>query len=61
MKVLIVYDSVYGNTEQIARAIGGGITNDVKVLHAKDVEISELKGLAYLSPVRRHRVADLHR
>jgi len=31
MKTLIVYDSVYGNTEKIAKAIGGAITGDVKL------------------------------
>jgi len=48
MKVLVVYDSVYGNTEQIARAIGGAITNDVKVLHARETEPSELQGIDLL-------------
>jgi len=49
MKALVVYDSVYGNTEQIARAIGGAIggaiTGDVKVLHAGEVNPSELEGV----------------
>jgi flavodoxin I len=31
MKTLVVYDSLYGNTEQIARAIGGAIKAEVKV------------------------------
>ncbi len=48
MKVLIVYDSVYGNTEQIARAIGEAITNDVRVLHAREAEPSELQGIDLL-------------
>ena len=48
MKVLVVYDSVYGNTEQIARAIGGAIANDVKVLHAREAEPSELQGIDLL-------------
>ena len=34
MKTLVVYDSLYGNTEEIARAIGDAITGDVKVLRA---------------------------
>ncbi|TET68870.1 MAG: nitric oxide synthase, partial [Dehalococcoidia bacterium] len=36
MKALIVYDSVYGNTEKIARAIAEAITpsGEVKVLRA---------------------------
>jgi len=43
MKVLVVYDSVYGNTEKIGRAIGGAFTGDVKVLRVGEVEPSELK------------------
>jgi flavodoxin len=42
-KVLIVYDSVYGNTEKIAKAIGDAIVGDVKVLRAGAANISELK------------------
>ena len=42
MKALIVYDSVHGNTEKIARAIGGAITGEVKVLRAGEVDSSEL-------------------
>lgn len=43
MKVLIVYDSVYGNTEKIAKAIGDAITGEVKVLRAGEVDSSKLK------------------
>lgn len=32
MKALVVYDSVYGNTEKIARAIAGAIPGEVKLL-----------------------------
>ena len=42
MKVLVVYDSTYGNTEKIARAIGAVITGEVKVLRASEVNIDEL-------------------
>jgi flavodoxin len=48
MKVLVVYDSVYGNTEKIARAIGSGIGDDVEVLHAGDVNPLELEGIDLL-------------
>ena len=48
MRVLVIYDSVYGNTEQIARAIGGAIANDAKVLHAREAEPSELQGIDLL-------------
>ena len=43
MKVLIVYDSVYGNTEKIAKAIGGAIIGEVKVLRVDEANPSELK------------------
>ncbi len=43
MKVLIVYDSVYGNTEKIAKAIGDAITGEVKVFRVGEVNSSELK------------------
>ena len=48
MKTLIVYDSVYGNTEKIAQAIGGAITGEVKVLRVGEVNYSELKTLDLL-------------
>lgn len=45
MKVLVVYDSVYGNTEQIARAIGGAIMEDVRVIRAGDASPADLEGI----------------
>jgi flavodoxin len=50
MKVLIVYDSVYGNTEKIARAIAEAITpsNEVKVLRAAEANPSELAAINLL-------------
>ena len=44
MKALIVYDSVYGNTEKIARAIAEAITpsGEVKVLGVGEANPSEL-------------------
>lgn len=42
MKTLIIYDSQYGNTEQIAKAIGGGIGGEVKVVRAGDADPTEL-------------------
>ena len=48
MKTLIVYDSVYGNTEKIARAIGGAIAGATKVLRAGEVDSSELEKLDLL-------------
>ncbi|MBU7045209.1 MAG: flavodoxin family protein, partial [Theionarchaea archaeon] len=43
MKVLVVYDSKYGNTKKIAEAIGD--TSGGKVLHVDVVDSSELENL----------------
>ena len=50
MKALIVYDSVYGNTEKIARAIAEAITppDEVKVLRAGEANPSELASIDIL-------------
>jgi flavodoxin I len=50
MKALIVYDSVYGNTEKIARAIAEAITPsaEVKVLRADEANPSELAAIELL-------------
>lgn len=42
MKALIVYDSMYGNTEKIAKAIGDGLAGDVQVVRVGDVKTPEL-------------------
>lgn len=42
MKALVVYDSVHGNTEKIARAIGDAIAGEVEVHRAGEVNVSEL-------------------
>jgi flavodoxin len=41
MKVLVVYDSLYGNTEQIAKAIGGAIRGEVRVLRVAEANPAE--------------------
>jgi flavodoxin len=45
MKALILYDSVYGNTEKIARAVAEAITpsGEVKVLQVGEANPSELE------------------
>ncbi len=48
MKALIVYDSGYGNTEKIARAIGSAITGDVQVLRVGEANPSRLESLDML-------------
>ncbi len=57
MKVLIVYDSVFGNTEQIAQAIGNslGSKENVEILRVSDMKPEQLIGLELLivgSPTR---------
>ena len=43
MKAYIIYDSMYGNTEKIAQAIGDGLTGEVKVVRVGEANPSELK------------------
>ena len=62
MKALIVYDSLYGNTEKIAQAIGGGIGGEVKVVKVGEANPAELGSYDLLiigSPTQggRHTVA----
>jgi flavodoxin I len=50
MKALVIYDSVYGNTEKIARAIAGAISRsgEVTVVRAGEVNPAELKSIDLL-------------
>jgi len=50
MRALIVYDSVYGNTEKIARAIAEAISpsGEVKVVQAGEASPSELESIDLL-------------
>lgn len=43
MKTLLVYDSVYGNTEIVAQAIGDAIPGEVQVLHVGQVNAGDLE------------------
>jgi flavodoxin I len=43
MKTLVVYDSLHGNTEKIAQAIGDAISGEVGVLRVGEVDVSRLK------------------
>jgi len=55
MKALVVYDSVFGNTEKVACAIRDSLGSDVEALHVGDVKHEQLTGLDYLvvgSPTR---------
>lgn len=54
MKACIIYDSAYGNTEAIAKAIGTGLTGEVKVERVDEAKPSELRAfdlLVFGSPV----------
>lgn len=57
MKALVVYDSFFGNTEKVAKAIGSalGSPNDVKVCRVSEMNQDLLKGVELLivgSPTR---------
>ena len=45
MKALVIYDSVFGNTEQIAQAIGNalGSPGDVEILRVSDAKPEQLR------------------
>lgn len=45
MKTLVVYDSMYGNTEKIAQAIGNAITGETKVLRISEASSSDLNSI----------------
>jgi len=48
MKVLIVYDSMYGNTETLAKAMATAIGGDVALSRPGEVDIAALAGLDLL-------------
>ncbi len=45
MKALVVYDSMFGNTEKIANAIGGALSGDVKILRVGDANPSDAESM----------------
>ena len=58
MKAMVVYDSMYGNTEKVAQAIGDalGSPEEVKTLRVSDVKPEQLAGVTLLvvgSPTQR--------
>ena len=42
MKTLIVFDSRFGNTEKVAKAIGGAISEEVDIVRASEVDYDKL-------------------
>ena len=44
MKAVIIYDSVYGNTEQIAKAIAGAFNSgDIKILKVREASYEDIE------------------
>jgi flavodoxin I len=63
MKVLVIYDSVFGNTEKIAQAIGAALVplGNVGVIRVGDVKPEQLAAVELLivgSPTRGFRPTD---
>ena len=48
MRTLVVYDSVYGNTEIVAKAIGETIPGDVQVIRVGQVNLGALEAVDLL-------------
>jgi flavodoxin I len=42
MKAIVIYDSQYGNTEQIAKAFGSGFGEEAKVVRVGDVKVEDI-------------------
>ncbi len=42
MKAIVVYDTLYSNTEQIAKAIGGAIEGEAQVVRAAEADAAAL-------------------
>jgi flavodoxin I len=63
MKIVIVYDSFFGNTEKVARAICEAVEQqgDVQMLRATEVKLEHVRGADKLiigSPTRKFRPSD---
>ena len=48
MRTLIIYDTIHGNTSNIAKAIGKAIIGEVSVRHTNEVNATEAKGFDLL-------------
>jgi flavodoxin len=61
MKILVVYDSYFGNTEQIAQEIGRSFGDDIPVRRPNDVDMGTLSSLDLLivgAPTRAFRPSE---
>ena len=55
MKALVIYDSYFGNTQQVAEAIAKELGADSRAIKVSDVAKSDLEGLDFVvlgSPIR---------
>ena len=48
MKTLVTYDSIYGNTETVARAIAAALPGEVEVQHVGQVQAGDLEAVDLL-------------
>jgi len=48
MKTVVVYDSLYGNTEAVARAVGAALPGDVQVVRVGQVNARDLEDVDLL-------------
>ncbi len=48
MKILVVYDSMYGNTERIARAIAGAVEGEVMIKSASQMVVADIEKIDLL-------------
>jgi flavodoxin I len=48
MKVSVIYDSLYGNTEKVAKAVAAAISDEVKVHQVTEANPAELKSVDLL-------------
>ena len=48
MKTLVVFDSAYGNTEKIARAVASGVPGQVEVVQAGKADPGKLGGFDFI-------------
>ncbi len=48
MKALVIYDSLYGNTEQIAKAMVAALGKESKAVRVGQVKAADIKGYSYI-------------
>lgn len=61
MKALVAFDSYFGNTEKIARAIGAALGSAVEVARVSEIQPDQLRGIDLLvvgSPTRAFRYSE---